>query len=262
MLNISGIEKENIKLEGGSEIRQPFVFDKLPTGWYGGQDTHDVSQKATQTAMRFDWKFAYASVNIPITELLMNAGAAAASSLVTSKMQTAEASIREMIATSLFSDGTGAGGKELIGLKAAVNDTGSYGGIARTSTEGAVLKSFVDATGGPATLDLFQKAYGQATVMPEAPDLIVTTQTVFDRIWAQAQSAQRFTTAPGMLGEVGFSSIRFNRADIVVDQSCPSGEAYFLNSKWIKMVFHPQRQFEVEGPYQTAQQDVNLSVPI
>ena len=225
-LTVRLIERENIKHEGGSEVRQPFIFDKTPTGWYAGQDVLDVTQKATQTAMRFDWKFGYSSINIPMTEILMNSGQQAVSSLVTSKMQTCEISLRESIANSLFSDGTGYNGREIVGLKQAVHDTGSYGGISRTTAEGSKLVSYVDATGGALTLAMMQKAYGKATVAPESPDLIVTTQQQFDALWALVQTNQRFNRAEGMLGEIGFPGIVFNNATVVVDQSCPAGEMY------------------------------------
>ena len=241
------IERENMKYDGGSEIRQPFIFDKLPTGWYTGQDMLNITQKQTQTAMRFDWKLGYAGINIPMSEMLMNSGQAAVTSLVTSKMQTGEISLREMIADSIFSDGTGSSGKEIIGLRQAVHDTGSYGGIPRTSAEGQKLISYVDSTGGDVSLAQMQKAFGRATIEPEKPDLIVTTQSQFNRVWNLIQPQQRFAAAPGLLGEVGFSGINFNNAIMVSDQSCPPGEMYFLNTRWMKMIFHSQRSFTLEG---------------
>lgn len=259
-LCVAGVTRANITINGGSEIRQPFIFDEVPSGWYVGEDLLSINAQQTQTAMRFDWKFVYASVNIPMSELLLNSGSHAVTDLVTNKMQTAEMTIRQRIATSIFSDGTGHGGKELVGLRAAVSNTGSYGGISRTSTEGSVLNSFVDATGGVLTLDLLQRGYGEATIQPEQPDIILTTQRLFDKIWAQVQSAQRFgpNETPGALGAAGFSSIRFNNALVVVDQKCPAGDVYFLNTKWIKMIFHPSRRFGVEGPFPVANQDIKV----
>ena len=241
------IERDNIKYEGGSEIRQPFVFDEVPSGWYTGQDPLNVTQKQTQTAMRFDWKFAYAAVNIPMTELLMNGGPQAVTSLTTSKVQTAEITLRQRLATSLFSDGTSFGGKEFVGLKQAVHDTGSYGGIARTTTEGSHLVSYVDATGGTVSLALIQKAFGKATIAPAQPDLIVTTQRQFDIVWGLVQANQRFIAAPGLLGECGFSGININGAMMVVDQSCNPGEMYLLNTSYLKFILHSQRVFSLEG---------------
>lgn len=252
------IERENMKYDGGSELRQPFIFDRLPTGWYTGQDQLNISQKQTQTAMRFDWKLGYAAINIPMSELLMNSGQNAVTSLVTSKMQTGEISLREMIADSLFSDGSGSAGKEIIGLAQAVHDTGSYGGIPRTTNEGSKLISYVDASGGDLSLAQMQRAYGRATIEPEHPDLIITTQSQFNRIWALVQANQRFAAAPGLLGEVGFAGINFNGAVIVQDQSCPPGTLYMLNTRWIKMIFHSQRSFTLEGPIPVAGQDIRV----
>lgn len=252
------IERDNVKYDGGSEIRQPFIFDKLPTGWYTGQDLLDITQKQTQTAMRFDWKFGFAGINIPMSELLLNNGKAAVTSLVTSKMQTGEISLRELIADSLFGDGTGSGGKEIIGLVQAVHDTGSYGGIARTSTEGAKLVSYVNSTGGDLSLATMQLGFGRATIEPERPDLIVTTQSQFNRLWSLVQANQRFAAAPGLLGEVGFQGINFNGATVVVDQSCPAGTMFFLNTKYMRMIFHSQRSFTLEGPFPVAGQDIRV----
>lgn len=257
-LTVRLIERDNIKYEGGSELRQPFIYDKMPSGWYRGQDTLNVTQKNTQTAMRFDWKFGYSSINLPVSDLLMNSGPQAVSSLVTSKMQQAEMSLREDIATAMFNDGTGNEGKEIVGLRLAVHDTGTYGGISRTSVEGTKLVSYVDATGGDLSLAQVQRAMGRATVAPEKPDLIVTTQSQFNRLWVLVQPNQRYQAAPGLLGEVGFEGINFNGATVVVDQSCPAGEMYLLNTKWIKMVFHNQRTFNLEGPFPVADQDVKI----
>lgn len=230
----------------------------MPTGWYAGTDPLNISRKQTQTAMRFDWKMAYSSINLPMQELLLNGGNLAVSSLLTSKMQQTEMSLRESIGDSLFGDGTGYDGKEIIGLKQAVHDSGVYGTINRSTTEGAKLVSYVDAAGGTISLAQIQKAYGRASLMPEAPDLIITTQGQFDTIWGLVQANQRFTRADGMLGEVGFPGIMFNNATIVVDQSCPAGEMYLLNTKWMKMLFHSQRTFSLEGPFPIAEQDVKV----
>lgn len=163
-LTIRLLEHDNMKLEGGEQIYAPYIFDEVPSGWYAGQDPLDTSQKETQTVMRFDWKAAYASVNLAMTDLLRNSGSSAITNLVETKMQTAELTLRKRIAKSIFSDGNAFDKKELVGLKAAVDDTGSYGGIDRTTTQGTGLKSFVDSTGGNLTLDLMQTAYGQATI--------------------------------------------------------------------------------------------------
>lgn len=254
------IENDRIMFEGGSEIRQAFAYDESPSGWYAGQEVLDTNARDNITAMRFDWKFAYASVNLPMTEILMNSGASAVTSLVTSKMQNAEITLRQRLASSLFSDGTAFGGKEFVGLKQAVHDTGSYGGLARTSTEGAKLISWVDATGGTVSLAMIQKALGKATIAPESPDLIVTTQRQYDIVWGLVQANQRFIAgqAPGLLGQCGFGGININGAMMVVDQSCPAGEMYLLNSKWIKFVMHSNRVFSVEGPFPVANQDTKV----
>lgn len=43
------------------------------------------------------------------------------------------------------------------------------------------------------------------------------------------------------LAHAGFTGIAFNQATIVVDNHCPSGYAFFLNTDYWKMVVHRKR---------------------
>lgn len=257
-LAIRLLERDNVKKEGGTEIIQPFIHDEMVSHWYKGTGPLTISRKDTQTGMRFDWAQAQCPIMIPMGHILMNAGQYAVSSLMTSVMQQAEVSLRQSIGRSIFSDGTADGGAEIIGLRQAISDVGLYGKIDRSTPEGSKLVSYIDAVGGAVTLARIQKAYGKASLAPEYPDLIVTTQAQFDVVWSLVNASERLSRADGALGEMGFPAIRINNALMVVDQLCPAGEMHLLNTKWIKMVFHSQRMFSLEGPFPLAEQDARL----
>lgn len=257
-LTVRLLERDNIKKEGGTEIIQPYIHSEMDSHWYKGSGPLNISRKETQTGMRFDWAQAQCPILIPMGHLLMNSGEFAVSSILTSVMQQGEVSLRQNIGRSIFSDGTGDGGAEIVGLRQAVHDVGLYGKIDRSTVEGSKLLSFIDAAGGAITLLRIQKAYGKASLAPEYPDLIVTTQAQFDAVWALVNASERLNRADGALGEVGFPAIRINQALMVVDQMCPAGEMYLLNTKWIKMIFHAQRMFTLEGPFPLPEQDARL----
>jgi hypothetical protein len=62
----------------------------------------------------------------------------------------AEASMKNLIAQGLYSDGTGYGGKQITGLQAAVPvspTTGTYGSIDRSTTLGTFWRNQTTGTG-------------------------------------------------------------------------------------------------------------------
>jgi hypothetical protein len=166
-------------------------------------------------------------------------------------MDEAEMTLKDNLGTELFGSGLDNGGKALDGLAAWVDDGTNYttiGGITRdTSTVGTAAKGNINTTGGSWTYALAQAAYGVATIEGRKPDLIATTQTLWDRMSVVIQPLQRYNVNPTanskILGNIGFDTMKFGGggADIVVDSHVPTGYAYYLHSPAVKMVVHSQR---------------------
>ena len=269
-------ERENIMLDGGRDVRQPIIFGKMPRGFYRGLETFDTSRVKTKTSLIFDWKQVFVNITIDGLTDLQNSGASEVIDIVTSEMTTAELSIRDMLGFSLYRDGAVAftdpddstqlwgAGKGLTGLEVAIDDGSNfaaYGGVTRSSgSEGAAVKGNLDATGGSLTLDLLQSRFGDATIEPEKPDLIITTQTLWNKIWARVQPQQRFPTGPGFddVARAGFAAINFNGAAIVADSHIQSGRVYLLNTKFIKMIIHQDRNFTPTGWKVPTNQDARI----
>lgn len=254
--------EERITASGGTRIEQPFMFDRPPGGSYRGMDSMDITRRKTKSLIQLDWKQYYASVSIDGLTRLKAAGDRAIIDLVDVELQGAELRIKEDLGTDIFLDGTGNFSKAIDGFDIAIATTGTYGGIIRgTDPEGSALLGNVDTVGGPVTLQAIQSLWGDCTFGSEHPTLLATTQNIFDAIWNRVQPQQRFpqgATAEA-LANVGFSVLMFNGVPVTVDQMCPAGTLYMINTRFMKLVAHEQRaELEVEGPITPPQQDARV----
>lgn len=248
--------RDRIILDGGDKIRQSIIYDKLNSGWYTGLDEFDVSRKLTKTPMIFSWKQIWANISIDGLSMLQNAGAAKVIDMVETEQETARLTLSDALGTALYGDGQGTvtSTKALDGLLAAVDDStnfGTYGGISRAVADsvGLAIRGKYDATGGPFSLPAVNTQFGLATIQPEKPDLIVTTQTLWNKFWERAQPSQRTPSGPGFddLARIGFDTINFNGAAVVVDSKPTTGSVFGLNTKSIKLVVHRDRDFHFTG---------------
>lgn len=244
-------KRENVSLKGGTDIRENFVYADFPASSYGRGTEFDTSTKEFSTAMVFDWKFNYTPVNLDVIDVDLNDSAEAIFDLVEAAMETGELSMIDEMSSQLFSDGTGNGGLDMDGLANAVSRSTSvaYGGITRSATAGtpgAALRAGVESTtGGALSLAQTNSDYGSCVIGREKPDLIVTTQTLWDRFWERSQASER--NKPESDRDIGFESVRFNAADVTVDSHCPSGFLYYLNTKWWKYYTHSKWDFRFRG---------------
>lgn len=257
--------KKRVIAQGGANISQPFIYAKAPGGSYRGFDPLDVARRKTKTRLILEWKQYYGSVTIDGLTALTTAGPDAIFDMVDAEMQQAELTLIESMGADIFLDGTGNFSKALDGLDVAIGTTGTYGGINRVSdVEGAALLGNRDTTGGALTLPIMQSSWGSATHGGRHPDMIMTTQKLYDRIWANVHPSQRLPIGPmaeamanrGPMGQAGFDSIRFNSAMVVVDEKCPAGTLWMLNTDYISLVAHSARaNIEVQGPVTGLNQD-------
>jgi len=122
---------------GGSKILQELSFaENTNGGWYSGYDILPVGVSDVISAAEFNIKQAAVPVVISGLEMLQNAGREKMIDLLDARLSVAESTLANLISGGLYSDGTGAGGKEIDGLDAAVPldpTTGTYGGIDRAT---------------------------------------------------------------------------------------------------------------------------------
>lgn len=257
------VSKEQVVVEGGDQIRQSILYDDLTADSYTGVDTLSTERVPTKTVMQFDWAQYYVNLTIDGRTLLKaGGGGTKVIDLVETEMETARLSLANRMGTDLFLDGTGNSNKNLLGLIAGVDDGTNvltYGGISRdSSVQGTSVKGNLNTTGGVLSLPLVNTAMGSATIQPHRPDLIVGPQAMWDRFWERITPQHRDATGPGFddIGRAGYSAINFNGAAVVIDSHAASGNLWLLNTDWVKLVVHEDRQFTFGGFMTPTNQDV------
>jgi hypothetical protein len=90
------------------------------------------------------------------------------------------------------------------------------------------------------------RMYGACTVDNDQPDLIITTQAIYDAYETSLQANKRFAGSDE-IANAGFDTLRFKGASVVVDSHCPAGQMYFLNTNYLDFKCHKDRMFEFEN---------------
>ena len=240
-------KRGNVPLRGGRDIRVPHIYAGFDASSYGRGDEFNTTVQEYALQLVFDWKFSYSPVNLNVIDVDLNDSPEQTFDLVDAAMETAELSLINDLATQIFADGTGNASKDIDGLAIAVSRTGTYGNLARgTDSQGSSIRAaFEDTTGGAVALATMNTNYGTAIIANEAPDLIVTTQTLWNRVWERSQPSER--NAPEATRDIGFRMVRFNAADVVADSHTPSGFMYTLNTKWFDLYTHRKWDFRFRG---------------
>ena len=241
---------------GGRLIYEELSFAQNGNaGFYSGYDILPTNAQDVITAAQFDIKQAACPIVISGLEELQNSGAEAMIDLLTSRIDVAESTMQNLVAGSMYSDGTGYGGKEIVGLNAAVplaNTTGTYGGIDRAAWTfwQNKIKNSADTT---TLLADMNELWSNLIRGMERPDLIVVDSTIWLAYLALVQDQQRFTSMDGAgSAGFGFPSVKFMDADVVLDGGiggfCPAGTGFFLNTKYLKFRPHSARNFVPLSP--------------
>jgi hypothetical protein len=246
--------RNKIRWDGGDQIRSHFIYAKLGGGSYGVGDAFDTEVKEFMTDMRLEWKMNYAPMAMYGLDQAKNRGAQQIFSYTDTLKEVCKMTLDDNMGYQLYGDGTGNVGKDIDGLMIAINSTGSYGGITRgTDAIGSAIVSPINTTGGPFSFTMIQNAIGGITIGRESPDLGVTTQDIFNKMWARSQPSEQNRAED--LRRVGFRSVNVSGVDFVVDNHCPAGHIYLLNTKFIEYWVMEGNDFRLRGPFDVHNQD-------
>ena len=240
LLQRSSAGETTVRYDGGAEIRSTILYNGLPAHSYGKGSQFGTSFTEFLTDMQFNWKRVCAEINVDHLDVRKNMGSAAQiMNYVEVLAKNAVMSLKNELGTEIYGDGTGNNSLNFDGLLNSVDDGTTYttyGGITRNSTvgdPGNAIKAYKNATGGAFSFPMFNSAYGQVRFDDAKVDLITTTQTVWNKFWERSQPQDR--NAPGPLREVGFETIRFNGAEVIVDSHCPASSAFLLDTAFIEL---------------------------
>jgi hypothetical protein len=142
----------------GRTIIQELEYSEGNFQWYSGYEAINVSPPDVISAAEFNWKQAASSVSISGLEGdIQNVGKAQVINLLKARIKNAEHTMKNQVCVSMYSDGTGSGGKEIGGLQSLIADaptSGVVGGIDRqnfTFWRNQVFDATSDGTATSAT---------------------------------------------------------------------------------------------------------------
>lgn len=226
--------------DSGEHIRTGARYAHLPGGFYKRGTKFSTTQRETVKEFIHEWKMAYVDVTIDGWTEAITMGNNKIRNYVQDKMDNAQESMSQYLNDSMR---TGGEGDNIDGLKAICDDGTNYptyGNINRNVDTWA--RGQLDATGGAYANSIFQNMYGLCSKNNQHPDLILTTQAIYNAVWSKMTPQQRYqNTGHSDLRSIGFSGIEFNDALIVVEDDMESGLAYFLNTNFLEMVVHRDR---------------------
>ena len=229
-------------IDGGTKIVEPLIYGQNSTvASYSGYDTIGLTAQTGITAAEFDWKQYAASIAISGIEEAKNNGDAAVLNLLEAKVMQAEESLREGFNTMFYGDGTGNSGKDWNGLGNLVEASGTVGGINRATGGNEYWRSYEENTSAALTLGQMNTAYNSVSVGNDHPDMVLTTQTLYEKYEALLQPQLRYTDTK--TADAGFQNLLFKAAPVTYDTGCTAGVMYFLNSKYLTLVGHSGKWF-------------------
>ncbi|MBP3545610.1 MAG: phage major capsid protein [Alphaproteobacteria bacterium] len=243
-------------ISGGSKIVEELEYGQGDMTWYSGYDTIEYTPKQLFTAAEYSLKLCAVPVAISGEDMLKNSGHFQMMDLFEKRIENAVKTMSNKMAEAVYGDGTSAGGKAIGGLKLLIADapeTGVVGGIDRSTAGNEFWRNKSTTVATPLTTDSIRpamdKMYMSLNRGTDKPDLIVTGNDLYSLFEQSLTAQQRFTDSK--LAEAGFETLRFKGADVVCDAGqggcCPEDRMYFLNTNYLYLRSHQDRNMKVIG---------------
>ena len=225
-------------VDGGTKITQPLAYATTANAMrYSGNQTLTISDNAQITEAEWEWKEYCVSIPITRVDELKNSGKNAIISHIKSKVQLAEKSLKDLLGTDLFGDGTTP--KSMQGIRLMTAATGTFGNVAKATY--SWWSGQVDSTTTALTIASLQSVWGDCTIDNDKPTVCVGTQDEYDDLYANIQPQQRFADEETF--KAGFTNFMYNGVPFIVDSHCPSGYLFALNEKYLSLCVHKDENF-------------------
>ena len=241
-------------ITGGSKILEELEYGEGDMVWYSGYDTISYQPKQLFTAAEYALKLCAVPVAISGEELLMNSGSEQVMDLFEKRIANAEKTLINKMAAAVYGDGTGSSGKEIGGLALLVADdptSGTVGGIDRETAGNEFWRnqSLSDTITKDNITSMMNKLYFKCSRGSDKPDLIVCDDNLYSIYDSSLMDLQRFSDPK--MADAGFVSLKFKGADVIYDGGqgghCPENHMYFLNTNYIYLRTHKDRDMKVIG---------------
>lgn len=262
-------ERGNIKTDaaGGYEIAIPLSYAENSTYQrYSGYDTLNIGASDVLSAAKYDWAQVALHVTASGREVKINNSQERMINLVKSRVDVAMATAANNMSIDIYSDG--ALTNQIAGLANIIqNDgTGTVGGIV-SGTYTFWKNKFTEVSGSGATFATLKAAMNAEWLLQtrgaDKPDLIVMSHDFYAIYEGGLQDLQRYADAK--MASAGFEALKYKSASVIFDDNTNFGttaeKAYFLNTKYLYLMEHPEARWTEDDEKVPVNQDA-VVVPI
>lgn len=228
---------------GGKYLIEPLIMAKQTNGTsVGRMEQASLATTDPVTAAEYRIKEYVQYVTIPALDEVEAGGMGGRLNLVETYITNARLSGEAMLSEDLWNTSLSKS-TDLVGIPQLVttDGTGTIGNI-NASTYTWWKNKFIDTvTFSTQGLDKMRQMVLDVSAGNQGfrPDLIVTTQTIYEAYLDLAEQAQVIQTVPGKvqtrIADLGFTAANYQGIPITWDPGCPSGRMYFLNKKGLKV---------------------------
>lgn len=253
-------KKGNVKkFSGGTKMTHALMTANAGTfQFYTGSDQLNRSSNEFMTMAEFAIKQAAEGIQITGLEQLQNTGEAQMFDLMEQRISSGEKSFQNGLASSIESDGTGSGGKEIGGLKYLIADdptTGTMGGIDRATN--SFWRNVAASQGSATTAANIQARMDDITMQlvrnGEYADLFYFGSNYYKAYRQSLQAIQRITSEDE--GGAGYANLAYygpgGKSRVVLGGgrggTLDANRGYFLNTDHIFWRPHSQCDMVVKG---------------
>lgn len=254
-LKMAGVMTEQV---GGHYIVGDTVrYASGPTvSSFGEGDTFDASEIQTETVPRWSWGRKGVGIMRTFVRDQVNSGADMVKDYIQKRINEARDAMVQDIETGLYTaQNTTETGDTPLGLNdilapTATKTSGTFGGLARSNSWWVSKYKAATATGVISLESDMRNLYNTISENREPPNLIITTQTVFElyeEIGENKSQIQLVKDATGRLLDLGFETQRFKGKPMIYSPNVTSGVMQFFNTNFINWFYDPRYWFAFTG---------------
>jgi hypothetical protein len=251
-----------VPITGGTKILEELEYaENSNAGFYGPYDTMPLAPQELFSAAEYDIRMLFVPVVTSGFDTLVNSGKEQIINLVKKRVDNALSTGANLLARGVHSDGTGFNGRQILGMQTFLSSNpalGTVGGINRASWTFWRNRTFSGTTDGGAAVSAtnirgYMRRLGLQLVRNgEFPDLIVLDLNYYNLFAESLVANQRLEGNDE--GGSGFMALKFYdhgyRSDVVfagADVGMPANTGYFLNTKYLRMRPHKDRNMQLLG---------------
>ena len=251
-------------LDGGYQIVEPLLIGPGDANSYGPWEQIQVNYVEGITSAVYPWRQLYATILISGLEEAQNNGKEQIINLLEAKIMQAEETLKSILSQMLWGTrGSAAKSTDFTPLTTLIDATGAAGGITpaaapafenvwRSPTLNATTGVGTDAKGNAIALDpvvdgsTLEAALRRMYMLAsdggsDHVDAIFAGSDIFEAYEASLTPQVRYTDTSK--ANLGFQNLMFKNVPIFWDPDAPSNGALGLNSKYIGLTIHSDRNF-------------------